>query len=237
MPYQFSELGGLEIALLSYFVLALVGLIRLNLIDGLIVAGLLHQALSHNRYSSIFGLLTPLIIATSFGNQYRSICATLQTGAISGTDLFFERLAGYASKRAIAVSMAIIFATAYVASQFHRHEPSSVVFPKEAVEFAQSKGLNGPVLNAYEFGGYLISKGIPVFIDGRADLYDEKVLGPYLDGVRDGSPKVLDTIVEKYKISWVLIRPDSPARSYFENSQRWKMLYEDKAAVIFTLQH
>ena len=36
-----------------------------------------------------------------------------------------------------------------------------------------------PVLNQYDFGGYLIFKGVKVFVDGRTDLYGDAFLANY----------------------------------------------------------
>ena len=231
MPYEFIGLGGLEITLASYFILALMGLIQTRFIHALLIAGLLYQALTHNRYVSIFGLITPLLIASSFGRRY-----FLLNGAnTSKIDQFFERASGLASKKTICISGVVILLATIISAHFKHHEPSRLVHPIDAVDFVVSQGISGPVLNTYEFGGYLISRGIPVFIDGRADLYDEKVLGPYLEAIRDGNPSALDKVIQAYGITWVLMRPESSARAYFDSHPQWKNRYEDKTAIIFTL--
>lgn len=236
MPYQFASLSGLEIVVVTYLFLAMMGYFQINVIGALLIVGLLHQALTHNRYASLFGLITPMILASSFGARYRLLHGLNQEGAPSKLDSFFERLAGYATKKAVLFSAALILGVTLLAQRHQYHEPSKTVFPVAAVDFAQGHGISGHLLNAYEFGGYLISRGIPVFIDGRADLYDEKVLGPYLDAVRDGSPTALDAVIREYGITWVLLRPDSPARAYFDTRDNWQNRYEDEAAVIFTLK-
>ncbi|HEY2746520.1 MAG TPA: hypothetical protein VGL86_17935 [Polyangia bacterium] len=43
------------------------------------------------------------------------------------------------------------------------------VVPVAAVDFAHAHGLDGPVLDSFEFGGYLIFRGVPVLVDGRLD--------------------------------------------------------------------
>ena len=35
-----------------------------------------------------------------------------------------------------------------------------------------------PVLNNYDFGGYLIFFGVKVFVDGRTDMYGDAFLWP-----------------------------------------------------------
>jgi len=106
-------------------------------------------------------------------------------------------------------------------------------FQVTAVDFGKTHHIRGPVLTSDEYGGYLISRDISVFIDGRVDLYDAEILGPYLKAVRDGSPAALGALIEKYKISWILIRPNSLARSYFEDDKGWRKVYENKVAIIY----
>ncbi len=236
MPYSFSSLGDLEIVMLAYLFLALLGYIELNPIYALIVVGLLHQALMHNRYAAIFGLIIPLLIAKSFGARYQFLQGSHEGIESSPMDLFFERLSGPASKKVVLVSGILILSLAIFISRTRHHESSKVVHPIAAVDFVKHAGISGSVLNAYEFGGYLIDQGIPVFIGGRADLYDKKILGPYLAAARDGFPSALDIVTKDFKISWVLIRPDSPAKDYFESRSQWKNVYEDKVATVFVLQ-
>ena len=51
-----------------------------------------------------------------------------------------------------------------------RRRPSNA--PSAAIAFARDAGLTGKrVFNHYGFGGYLISVGIPTFVDGRGELY------------------------------------------------------------------
>jgi hypothetical protein len=45
------------------------------------------------------------------------------------------------------------------------------VTPSSALAAAARLGLDDPVFNSEGFGGYLTFRGIPTFIDGRAELY------------------------------------------------------------------
>ena len=229
MPSQFIGFNPLELILLVYLCLALLGLCSLSLVRALILVGLLHQALMHDRYVSIFALITPILVAQSFGQNYLK---KMQAKS-SLVDLVFARLSAKASKLAILSVGVLLIVIAAILGQARHHEPSKLAFPVDAVDFALKEGVAGPVLNSYDFGGYLISRGIPVFIDGRVDLYDEKILGPYIDGVDKGNSKILDSVIEEFKMTWALLRPNSLATKYFDSSSRWKKIYQDDAAVIY----
>ena len=60
--------------------------------------------------------------------------------------------------------------------------------PAAAVDRAMEKGLSGPVLNDYDFGGYLTFRGIPTFIDGRTLLFGKEFALKYFNaGAPDGA--------------------------------------------------
>jgi hypothetical protein len=102
-----------------------------------------------------------------------------------------------------------------------------------ALNAFESSGKTGPVLNDYQFGGALIYRGLPVLIDGRADLYDQKLMGSYVAAMIDGKPSALTNLIDEYHISWALLVPESPAIPYFDNQIGWKQFYADSHAVIY----
>lgn len=105
--------------------------------------------------------------------------------------------------------------------------------PVDAVEFAEKNGIKGRVFNTYHFGGYLIYKGFPkdgVFIDGRADMYNE-FLKNYYDVV-DIKPEWKD-VLDKFKIDWILQTANSPLSVLLLETDDWRLIYADKVANIF----
>lgn len=88
------------------------------------------------------------------------------------------------------------------------------------------------IFNAYQYGGYLISRDIPVFIDGRAELYGETFA---MDVVKAVELKKLDNLtrlLEDYRIDATLLTADSPASQVLDHIKGWKRLYADNIAVI-----
>lgn len=85
----------------------------------------------------------------------------------------------------------------------------------------------GPVLNEYDWGGYLIyaAPGQPTFVDGRgAALYPARLIGEFETAVqlRDGYRGVLD----RHGIRLVLLRPDRPLVSALREDG-WPVLAEE----------
>jgi hypothetical protein len=101
------------------------------------------------------------------------------------------------------------------AAHLHAHPPQQQMF------------------NSYNFGGYLMyaAPNVPVFVDGRTDLYGDVLLARYLDiaVARDGWREALT----EYAVDTVVIEPDSPLAAALRSEPGWRIDYEDDLAVIF----
>ena len=90
------------------------------------------------------------------------------------------------------------------------------------------------LLNYYDYGGYLIYKDIPVFIDGRADLYSLYNYEDYLD--IDNLSYGYDKLLKKYKFDYILMPKKSGFSTYLNESSEYDLIYSDKKVVIFKVK-
>jgi hypothetical protein len=139
------------------------------------------------------------------------------------------------------VILASIFAVWYGATTFPGKDVagnlSSEVAPDGAVKYIESHGLNSHLFNEYTWGGYLIYEGIPVFIDGRDDVYlaSTDVFQYYVQAMKIALD--LDTVLQKYNVKTVLLPNGVPLTRYLEaEPQKWKVSYRDKVAVVLQRQ-
>jgi hypothetical protein len=95
----------------------------------------------------------------------------------------------------------------------------------------------GRVFTSDQWGDYLLWTGYPkqrVFIDGRSDLYGEKIGNDYLtilearSGWRDA--------MERYKVNMVLVSPETPLVELLSFDPAWHVLHRDKQAVLLAMQ-
>lgn len=102
------------------------------------------------------------------------------------------------------------------------------------------------IYNEYNYGSYLLYRGIPVFIDSRADLYT-----PEFNGVKgeDGKYKGRDIFsdyinisnistyyedkFESYGITHVIVKRNSKLNMLLSRNDKYKQLYVDKSYVIY----
>lgn len=105
--------------------------------------------------------------------------------------------------------------------------------PYEAMNWIRMNPPGGNLFNSYNWGGYLewTFPQMPVFIDGRADLYGEDLIAQWWAVVR-GTPQGF-SILDQWRIQMVILEPDWPIVRLLPASN-WREVYRDKMAVIFT---
>jgi hypothetical protein len=88
-----------------------------------------------------------------------------------------------------------------------------------------------PVLNDYDFGGYLIFEGVRPYIDGRADMYGDAFVADD-DQIQRASQSAMDRAIDRYHIRWAILRPDRPLTDALARTPGWKRTYADRYAVV-----
>jgi hypothetical protein len=105
-------------------------------------------------------------------------------------------------------------------------------FPVAAADFLEESGLaETRIYNHYEWGGYLIWRRIPVFIDGRTELYGDDFFLSYLKAfeARQDWHEPLDD----YEVETVIMPENSALATVLTVSEAWEEVYGDEQARIF----
>lgn len=132
-------------------------------------------------------------------------------------------------KALAAASVALALALAVVAGV---SLPGDVVagdgYPVGGVDYLQAAGLER-VIAQYAWGGYLIFRGVPVFIDGRADVYiPTAVWDEYLRFHRgEGAAE----IASRWKAGACLLEPGSRAGQELLRAG-WHVVYSDRVCEV-----
>jgi len=106
--------------------------------------------------------------------------------------------------------------------------------PFEAIEFIEKNRPTGNLLNDPHFGAVMIYKmrdNPPVFIDPRYNLYGNTLLQDYWHMV-NCDPEY-EKLLEKYKIDWIFLAPNSKLPQTLAKDSNWQLLYSDKKSVIY----
>ena len=103
-------------------------------------------------------------------------------------------------------------------------------YPVAAVGALREAGIERP-FNDYGFGGYLIWKGVPVYLDGRADLYRGGVLERYLRAPEEEED--LAGYVTSTGADGAVVVRRGPFDRALAASPAWERVHADGAAAVY----
>jgi hypothetical protein len=216
MPANFSKFSAFEMAILTLIAGALFGGVKLSPPRIALVLGLLHMALSHVRNVEIFALLLPIVVLAPVASQFALRPAwAARTWAPMPVAAMMVLLGGWTW---------LLAANTTVATP-ESQSPAAAV---DALKAHNSRR----VLNDLPFGGYLIWRQIPVFVDGRAELYGEAFDMAYYRAMQLKDVNDLLDILKKWDIDAVLLTPRTPAVGLLDHIEGWRRVYTDQNAVL-----
>jgi len=217
-PQDFTHLGAFEMIMLGSFGYALYRGVKLPPLRILILFGVLHLSLSQSRHADLLGLLAPIFLARPLAEQFAAIAA----GRVADM-----RMPMWMPAAAV---LLLIAATGAAASRL-TFTPAANITPSAALKAIEAAKA-GPVLNSYDFGGYLDFAGVTPFIDGRAELYGMAFILRHDRALKlEDLPDFL-ALLDQYKIGATLLAPSTPAIALLDQLPEWKRIYADDIAVV-----
>ncbi len=195
----------------------------------LLSAGVL-VALSAIRHIPIYVVLTVPVLS-DWSEQWLFAGTNLDRAMVAGAGgtikrgwslLIVAAMASFAVARIVAVNRQ----QAWVEVQ---------QFPARAVDFLVQHPEFQPVFNAYNWGGYLVWRLYSyqrVFIDGRADVYGDEVMGQFADVY--SLTHDWQQPLERWDIHSVMVPPDAPIAVALRSSSGWRQAYADGRVEILT---
>ena len=217
MPADFSKFGAFEMAILMLIGGALYSGVRLTPPRIALVLGLLHMALAHVRNVEIFALLLPIVVLAPVASRFALRPA-------------WSARAGAPAPVMAAMLLLLGGWTWLLAANTPIAVPESQA-PAAAVEALRAYHPKR-VLNDLPFGGYLIWRQIPVFVDGRAELYGEAFDIAFYRAMQLKDVNELLDILKKWDIDAVLLTPNTPAVGLLDHVGGWRRAYADGNAVL-----
>lgn len=223
MPANFSSFTAFEGALL--------GLIALGYHRGLVLSApriflilfLTWSALTHVRSIEAFAFLVPLVLAKPLGERWPRPARDMAMGA------------AWPARSVTAVAALMIMAAGWSSTALfmahHRFTFTMTQTPVAAVDLLEKLKAQR-IFNAYQFGGYLIARDVPVFVDGRAELYGEKFVMDFFKATEGKKPELLPRLLDEHKIDATLLVADAPGPQILDHLKGWKRIYADDIAVI-----
>jgi hypothetical protein len=213
---DFMRFQPMELWLAGFAVLMAIYRPSLSTIRILLTAGVVYMAAKHIRNAELLAFVIPPLLAAPLGR------AIIQQPATAAPRV------GLAPP--ILAICAILAASLGAALRGYDYDHPAIM-PAQALAAAREANLKGPVFNDYDFGGYLIFAGVPVFVDGRADLYGDAFMRNYARAV-GGDSDELARLFEQHRIAWTLLPPSEGAVKILDRMPGWQRIYADGNAVV-----
>lgn len=192
---------------------------RVRVSDWILFAAFAAAALMAFRNEMLIGLLAPVLIASYFPWPRRLPAAAQVTAA---------------------AALLLALAAGVVGGRFFQLRAAVWRYPSGAASFLLEHSIAGPLFNTYEYGGYLIWRGLPVFIDGRA--LSESVFADYrrILGAPPGDPE-RRRLLERYGARALVLNSFEYvsgvlyplAMELAAPGSGWSLVYEDPQAMVF----
>lgn len=216
---------------------------KITLRDALMISGLMFLMIYSRRQQSLFFLIGGIILN-------KLLFETLENYKEGGVKIIEDILL---SKIPIALTslLVVVISVYFIVQKDGNTFVNEANYPVEASQWIlENLDLNEIRLyNEYNYGSYLLYKGIPVFIDSRADLYAPEFnteTGKAEDG-RDIFMDFIDSsylnifyedVFEKYDITHAILYKNSKMNLIITNTNdgKYDCLYEDKYFTIYEIK-
>ena len=208
---------------------------KIKLSDLFMITGLCYLMLSARRQIAIFCIIGVLIFN-------KMICELL---VLYTKEDALERLSKVCTSKIACILIILIM----LPLSYHFWEPKrdddyidESTYPVQACDYILENIDLGKAkfYNEYNYGSYMLYRGIPVFIDSRADLYAPEFSGKeddiFMDFIETSGISVFyEDTFEKYGITHVITYSNSKMNMIIEktNDPNYNKLYEDKYFTIY----
>ena len=207
---------------------------KIKLSDLFMIGGLCYLMLASRRQVTMFCIIGVLVVN-------KMICGILELYTKDGLEKAFKIVT---TKVGYVLMILVMLLLSY-----HFYEPkeddeyiSESDYPVQACDYIlENIDLeNARFYNEYNYGSYMIFRGIPVFIDSRADLYAPEFSGKdddiFMDFINTSSiGKFYEDIFEKYGITHVITYKNSKMNMIIKKTEdpNYLQLYEDNYFTVY----
>ncbi|HEX4096381.1 MAG TPA: hypothetical protein VHX64_06610 [Caulobacteraceae bacterium] len=220
-PTNFGHWGPFEVTLLAALFVLLYRGVKVPIIRLMVLLGLFHLTLLETRQQMVLAVVGVLLLAEPIS----------QTLAGADPVVRLPTLSAAWRAGALAAILAVACLGAAIRMAIPAHLTQGPTAPITALDHVPASLRQQHVLNEYGFGGYLIFNHVRPFIDGRADMYGDDFIHPYMKVKKRDLPE-LKAMLARYGVRWTIWAADDPVVTDMDALPGWKRLYADKTAVV-----
>ena len=210
--------------------------VKIKLSDLFMIAGLIFLSFMSRRQVSLLVLIGVFIFAKWLEylvNKYD------KEGSIK-----FMKLVNTIVGKVITIALVVLICFVFIKPKINDKFIDERKYPVAAADWMLENldVKNIKLYNEYNYGSYLLFRGIPVFIDSRADLYAPEfnkkdgeegrdIFSDYINISSIGT--YYETKFEKYGITHVIVVNNAKLNMFLSRDENYKQLYKDDNFVIY----
>ena len=206
--------------------------VKIRLSDLFMIGGLTFLMFSSKRQSTMFVLIGSIILNRMFTEA-------IKIYSKENMERMFKNIVCILG---IAISVVAIFQGAkFIDKKKDNSYVNEASYPVDAANWIlENLDINNiKLFNEYNYGSYLLYRGIPVFIDSRADLYAPEFNGKkdiFMDFINTSNlGKFYGKTFEEYVITHVILYKNAKIRMIIDETEpeKYNKIYSDKYFVIY----
>ncbi len=187
---------------------------------------LIFLAFKHQRFIMTLAVVAPLISAPAFMNELRRLAARL------GLFQDLDPLRSVRWRKPAALATFAGLAAMPIAAR--GLAPPANIAPEAALASVPAEIRAAPLYNSYDFGGFLVMRGVPTFIDGRTDqLFTQDFTARLARYLKAQDRESFMAFVSGYGARWALVQEGRRDADLFAASPEWRETYRDGEARVY----
>lgn len=234
LPMTLSDDVDVICTLIIFLAILIFTKAKIRLCDLFMLGGLCYLMLDSRRQVSMFAIICSIILN-------RLIIEVIEIYSKDKLEKINQKVTSIFGIIVITVVM-LGLSYYFVKDKFDDSYIDEQTYPTAACDFILENVDLGQArfYNEYNYGSYMIYRGIPVFIDSRADLYAPEFSGKkddiFMDFIETSNiSKFYEDIFEKYGITHVITYENSKMNMIITktNDDNYKEIYKDKYFVVY----
>jgi hypothetical protein len=211
--------------------------------DIILLLGVYFMALKSARHMALFYIISLPAVSPYICETFAIYNAAMRNDqkaekfvkAVNNLKTVLVKAAGKVWLPVCAVSAAACLLLFFVLAAGHI-EPQAE-YPYELVNYVRTHPEMRRIFNDYNIGGYFIFNDIPVFIDGRQDLYtpnfnDTNIFTEY-SGLLYSEDEDYGSFFEEHRIDYIILGKGMTLSKLLKNDSRYPVIFETELYFVF----
>ena len=208
--------------------------VKIRLSDLFMIGGLTYLMFSSKRQSTMFVIMGSIILN-------RVTTEAIKIYSKDKIDIVIKQIIAVIG--ILVAILAVIYGLKFIDKKKNNSYVSESSYPVKAADWILENldVKNIKLFNEYNYGSYLLYRGIPVFIDSRADLYAPEFNGKqdiFMDFINTSNlGEYYGNTFEKYGITHVILYKNAKVRMIIDETEpeNYNKIYSDNNFVIYEI--